>query len=205
MKSVVDLFIAKDRTALFWFTLACASILLSAIYVRTIVTHVSTKPVYVIMDANGIYYFAPSTDIDQAVPLHEAQTRLAMQTIYERGPKSLVFGDRVKTLFFDQGVDLVGEEYRRDARKFAEEEIEQSVEITDVKIIIADPSGGSLTEAAGVLTRKSRFEGRSKVERFQVKNRFVWRLNKNMGGNSLPPTVCVNLRLSEPERMEEEP
>lgn len=204
MKSVIDLFIAKDRTAVFWFTLACASILLSAMYVRLISADVSAKPVYVIMDANGIYYYAPSVEIKDATPLHEAQTRLAMETIYTRDPRDLVFKNRVETIFYDEGVRLVNDEFRKDAKKFVEEKRDQTIELTGITVLQAEPSGSALTEATGVLTRHSTFEGRSKVERFKVKGRFVWRLNKGMGVNGLPPTVCVNMRLADPERIEDE-
>lgn len=204
MKSVVDLFVAKDRTAVFWFTLACASILTSAIYVRKIIADVSTKPIYVIMDSNGTYYYAPSVEIDSATPLHEAQTRLAMETIYNRKPRNLVFEDRVRTLFYSKGIEQVKEEFNKDAKKFTEEDREQTIEVTGIKVLQASSSGGALTEATGTITRHSTYKGHGKVEVFTVKGKFVWRLNKAMGINGLPPTVCVNMKLGDPVKQGDE-
>src|SRR6188768_3133962 len=99
MKSVVDLFIVKDRTAIFWFTMACVSIVSCALFVQRIVAAIQQKPQYVIMDARGTYYLAPSVEFEKATDLHIKQTQLAMETLYTRDVDELRFAPRLKKLF----------------------------------------------------------------------------------------------------------
>lgn len=198
MKTVVDLFVAKDRTAIFWFMLACVSIVLSGMYVSRVVADLSTKPVYLIMDANGVYYVAPSLEFENATPLHEAQTRLAMETIYNRGPRDIVYVERLRTLFFGPGIEKVNADLRKEAKKFIDEERDQTIEVTDIKILKVDPKGGVKTQATGIITRHSNIKGQPRVETFKVTNVFLWKINKGMGKNGLFPTVCFDMSLNDP-------
>lgn len=206
MKNVVDLFIAKDRTSLFWFTMACASILLSSVYVSKIIADVNTKPVYVIMDRNGTYYYAPSIEIKQATPLHEAQTRLAMETIYTREPRALKFKTRLPMLFAGGAVTSVTAEFDRESAKFIEEARSQTVEVQSIEIGEPVPGTAVVTRAKGILTQTRTFGGKTETTRFSVSAGFGWGINMGMGtDNSNPPTICIAARLSPPTKLEEEP
>lgn len=202
MKNVVDLFIAKDRTAIFWFTVACASILCSAIYVQRVIKAVQTKPQYVIMDGNGVYYLAPSVEFEKATELHVAQTRLAMETLYVRNPQTLVFKNRVSRLFFADGVKMVDNEFRAEAERFADEQITQTLDIYEAPTIykIDGSRGQAITHAKGKLTRNSTFKGQKKTEVLYVDNYFYWKMNARMSENSWFPTVCFKMQLSEPAK-----
>ena len=202
MKNVVDLFIAKDRTAVFWFVMACAAILCCGLYVQQIISSIAKKPQYVIMDSSGIYYLAPSVEFENATELHREQTRLAMETIYTRKARNLVFNDRVEKIFYKAGIEQVKTELLKDAKKFEEEEREQTIEITETKVISKMPTA-VVTEARGILNRTSKFEGRTKVESLSVAARFAWAMNPNMANNGLYPTVCMKIVFGEPKLIEE--
>lgn len=200
MKNVVDLFIVKDRTAIFWFTMACASIFCSAIYVKTVIAAVQKKPQYVIMDGTGVYYLAPSVELEGATELHIAQTRLAMETIYNRTPRGLVFKSRVDRLFTPEGVEKVNAEFKAEASRFSDEQRTQTVDVyEEPRVIKVMPSIGQLvTEAKGRITRSGTFKGQKKTEILYVTNRFVWKMNARMAHNQLFPTACFNMKLAEP-------
>src|SRR5580704_5627889 len=156
MKSVVDLFIVKDRTAVFWFTMACVSIVCSAIFVQRVLAAINTKPQYVIMDASGVYYLAPSVDFEKARALHVAQTRLAMETLYTRDLDVLRFDARSKKLFTpDAIIQMRKDLLYPDAKPFSEQKVHQTIEIDEADIFKnkIDPSGVAITYAKGRLER----------------------------------------------------
>jgi hypothetical protein len=190
MKNVVDLFVAKDRTALFWFILACASMLLSALYARSIISAVQTKPQYVIMDGAGIYYLAPSVEFAQATALHHAQARLAMETLYTRTPEGLPLGNRLTKMFTKPARDLVKAELAKDEKKFETQKITQSVQDIQVLIGKVDPNGFIETRVSAKLTRQGTFDGKQQTKVFSVKAAFGWILNTSMAANGGYPTVC---------------
>lgn len=199
MKNVVDLFVVKDRTAIFWFTMACASIFCSAMYVKTVVAAVMNKPQYVIMDGAGIYYLAPSVEFEQAKDLHEAQTRLAMETLYTRNPTRLVFDERVPRLFVEGALEAVNKEFKTEAKKFVEEQRTQTVEVDEIKVENrALPAGYKQTKARARLIRTSVFNGQRKLEVLHVDGVFLWKMNARLSTNRLFPSACSQVVLSEP-------
>ena len=201
MKNVVDLFIVKDRTDIFWFTMACASILCSAIYVKTVIAAVQKKPQYVIMDGTGVYYLAPSVEFEGAKELHLAQTRLAMETLYTRTPQNLVFKNRINRLFIGEGVEMVNNEFKTDAKKFVEEERSQTIDVYEEPTIYKiDPRGQAITHAKGRIIRHSTFKGQKKTEVLYVDNYFYWKMNARMVDNILFPTACFKMKLSDPAK-----
>ena len=206
MKSVVDLFIVKDRTAIFWFTMACVSIVCCAIFVQKIVTAVRVKPQYVIMDASGTYYLAPSVEFEKAVALHEAQSRLALETLYSRDAELLRYQDRANKLFVPDAIKQIEEEFLKpDEKPFKEQKVVQTVEVDEASIYQIDPRGVALTFAKGRLIRQSEFKGQSKTETFEVKAYFTWRINTSMAVNGAFPTVCYKIKASDPKKSVETP
>lgn len=203
MKSVVDLFVVKDRTAIFWFTVACVSIVCSAIFVQRVITAVQVKPQYVIMDSTGSYYLAPSVEFEKARELHAAQTRLAMETLYTRGPEALTFDSRVKKLFTPEAITQVRKDLLiPDEKPFREQQMNQTIEIEEAGVYknLIDPRGQAVTYAKGKLTRSGTFKGQAKTEVLEVEVYFWWRINTRMADNGLFPTVCSKFKASDPKR-----
>lgn len=209
MKNVVDLFIAKDRTAVFWFTMACVAILCCGVYISAVITNVARKPQYVIMDGNGVYYLVPSVEFEAATDLHLMQTRLAMETIYSREPAKLVHEDRLGRLFLKKANGQLADELKKDAKKFKEEQTQQTIEITDVKLYrktprSAPPKGYEVTEGRGILTRRGTYGGRPLVETLTVTCRFAWRVNPAMANNGGYPTLCMEVFFVEQKKLEDD-
>jgi hypothetical protein len=206
MKSVVDLFVVKDRTAIFWFTVACMSIVCSAIYVQRVITAVQVKPQYVIMDATGGYYLAPSVEFEKATELHAGQTRLAMETLYDRGPEALTFDSRLKKLFTPAAISQIRKDLLiPDEKPFREQKMTQTIEIEEAGVYknLVDPRGQAVTHAKAKLTRSGTFKGQAKTEVLDVDVFFWWRINTRMAENGLFPTVCTKFKASDPKRPNE--
>jgi hypothetical protein len=207
MKSVVDLFVLKDRTAIFWFTMACVSIVCSALFVQRMIAAIRNKPQYVIMDASGVYYLAPSVEFEKAKDLHEAQTRLAMETLYTRdyarGDEPMLFGNRVKKLFMPTAIRQIQDEFLTpDAKPFKEQKVHQTVEIEEAGIYKnkIDPRGQAITYAKGKLYRQGTLKGQEKTDVYTVQAFFFWRINAKMADNGAFPTVCYKIQASDPKK-----
>jgi hypothetical protein len=196
MKSVVDLFVLKDRTAIFWFTVACVSIVCSALFVQKMIAAIRNKPQYVLMDANGVYYLAPSVEFEKATDLHVAQSRLAFETLYTRDLDQLRFDDRLKKLFTRDAIGQIKNDFLYpDSKPFRDQEVHQTVEIDEAGVYNnkIDPRGMAITHAKGRLIRKLTFKGLSKTDVYDVEAFFYWRINPKMADNGAFPTVCYKI------------
>jgi hypothetical protein len=204
MKSVVDLFVLKDRTAIFWFTMACVSIVCSALFVQRMMAAIRNKPQYVLMDANGVYYLAPSVEFEKATDLHVAQTRLAMETLYTRDGEKLHFEDRVKKLFTKDAIAQIKNDFLYpDSKPFRDQQVHQTVEIDEAGVYgnKIDPQGMAITRAKGTLHRQLTFKGLAKTDVYDVEAFFFWKINTKMADNGAFPTVCYKIQLkSDPKK-----
>ena len=203
MKSVVDLFVLKDRTAIFWFTMACVSIVCSALFVQRMLAAIRNKPQYVLMDASGVYYLAPSVEFEKATDLHVAQTRLAMETLYTRDLDQLRFDNRVKKLFMPDAIKQIRNDFLYpDSKPFSEQKVHQTVEIEEAGIYKnkIDPRGVAITRAKGKLIRKGTFKGQENTDIYDVEAFFYWRINNKMADNGAFPTVCYRIQAADPKK-----
>ena len=204
MKSVVDLFVVKDRIAIFWFTMACVSIVCCAIFVQKVVAAVKVKPQYVIMDSTGTYYLAPSVAFEHAKDLHAAQSRLALETLYNRGPEDLDYRPRMKKMFTEEAQMAIAKDILApDEAPFREQQTRQTVEVTEAGVYknLIDPRGMAVTIAKGKLTRKSNFKGQARTEELEVVAYFWWTINTRMADNGLFPTVCTKFKAEDPKKI----
>lgn len=203
MKNVVDLFVVKDRTAIFWFTVACVAIVCCAVFIQRVVAAVRVKPQYVIMDANGTYYLAPSVEFEKARELHAAQTRIAMETLYTRDVDQLKFEPRLKKLFNEETIRQIKKDFLGpDEKPFREQKIQQTIQIDEAGIYKnnIDPRGLAITYAKGRLTRQGNFKGQDKTEVLDVEAYFWWRINTRMADNGAFPTYCYRIKASDPKK-----
>lgn len=196
MKGVTDLFLAKDRMAVFWFLVSCITIALCAWYVKAILADSHRQPRIVIMDDAGVYYITPSLEFQDAKALHTSQTRLAMETLFNRGPKSLDNQSRVAELFTPAGAKFAFETFfPKEQKLFEERQYHQKVEIQS--IVVAQTVGDTIavTSVKAQLIRSGVFDGNPEDSIWDVEVNFGWVVNDTMFPNGGFPTQCLTFKV----------
>ncbi len=189
-KPVIDLFIQKDKVALFWFFFA---IVVTAGFWwerQKLIASFQQKPQFFVMDANSTYYLPAAMDFEDAKDVHAAQTRLAMEAIFNRNPSGPDSPDRLKRIL---GVELYQKTERRlaeETKAFREKEIHQKVELGAIQILqVRDDS--VLTGVEGQLIRNGVFRNKPFTEVLEVNAQFKFILNPDMRHNGRFPTVAI--------------
>ncbi len=189
-KPVIDLFIQKDKVALFWFVFAIGVTVVFWWERQRLVAALQTKPQFFVMDANNTYYLPASLDFEDAKAVHAAQTRLAMEAVFNRNPSGPDNPDRLKRIL---GVELYQKTSRRleeETKAFREKEIHQKVELGAIQILqVRDDS--VLTGVEGQLIRNGVFRNKPFTEVLEVQAQFKFILNPDMRHNGRYPTVAI--------------
>ncbi len=189
-KPVIDLFIQKDKVALFWFVFAIGVTTVFWWERQRLVAALQTKPQFFVMDANNTYYLPASLDFEDAKAVHAAQTRLAMEAVFNRNPSGPDNPDRLKRIL---GIELYQKTNRRleeETKAFREKEIHQKVELGAIQILqVRDDS--VLTGVEGQLIRNGVFRNKPFTEVLEVQAQFKFILNPDMRHNGRFPTVAI--------------
>ncbi len=186
----IDLFIHKDKVALFWFVIA---LLVTAGFWferQRLVKSLMAKPQFFVMDANHTYYLPSAMDFGSAKEVHAAQTRLAMEAIFNRAPGGPDSPERLKRILGRDAYRKAEEAIDREADEFTDKQIHQKVELGPIQVLqVRDDS--VLTGVEGQLIRSGVFRGKAFTEALIVKAQFKFILNPDMTANGRFPTVAI--------------
>lgn len=191
---VVDLFIAKDRIAIFWFMMACGTAVATTAYTTATLHEVRKRPQYIYLDGAGTWYLAPGSSFQEAEFVHRAQAQLATETIFNRGPDGLISKAPVPRLFGKSAQEYIREELKKEARSFANQDLNQTVQIKEIKILGAK-DGAAVTGVIADVVRSGEFKGAPIREEYDLKVQYLWRQNPRMSENGMFPSVCVELSI----------
>lgn len=199
-KSAIDTFIARDRTAVFWFLVACVTVAGCAWYLVIMSEELKARPPFVVMDGNGAYYVAPGVNYNRMAPMHLSLTEIAAESIFEREPEGIVFASRLPLLCNRIGYAAIRKRLESEARYFQSQKVHQTVEVQERKIL---GTGGTvaLTEARGLLHRRSTFNGKEQSETYRFYIQLFWRHNPDMRRNKAYPSVIEGLQKYELEKI----
>lgn len=191
MKAVSNLFIARSPAAIFWFLITCAAPLGTAWYVQGMISTVRSLPQFVITSLPTFQYMAPDLKTESVQQLHSEQTRLAMETIYNRGPSGLDHSDRRFKLFTDEVLDVINAEIiAPNVLMFRDTNSYQKVEISSIDVVSKEGVGEAITVAKGQLIRTG-VEGSTMVNKaFNVEVHFTWRSNPSLTDHAMYPLQC---------------
>ena len=186
----IDLFIHKDKVALFWFLIA---VLVTVGFwwerQRLVKAH-ATKPQFFVMDANHTYYLPAAMDFGSAKEVHAAQTRLAMEAIFNRSPSGPDTPERLKRILGKKAFKKARDAMSHEADEFEDKQIHQKVEIGPIQVLqVRDHS--VLTGVEGQLIRSGVFRGKPFTEVLVVSAQFKFVLNPDMTTNGRFPTVAI--------------
>ncbi len=212
-KGAIDTLIARDQTAVFWFLVACLVAALCAWYIVIMSEALAARPPFVVMDSAGSYYVTPGWNFNtrmpdkqgrmEFLPMHTHLNRIAVETLFERGPEGLDHADRVNLLFSKNGAFMLNEIVRKENDAFRSQQIVQTVTLdpsTEERPNPGPITNGLLPEAAGFLTtgtvtRKIIFQGKSQQESFRFKVAFFWKINPDMRRYRAFPAVIEKIPL----------
>ncbi len=158
MKGITDIFISKDKLAIFWFLSACGCLLYTGWHVLDIaeasrgsMLYVPTQDSYVYLDKDTVLQ---QSDIDRLNELVDYQARLSLESLLNRGPHGPVNPDRIPRLFAGDGFEMAMYDIKDTRYIFKSQQIHQMMEIAQISIR-HDPDGTAYTQANGQLVRVS--------------------------------------------------
>lgn len=210
-RTMIDTLVARDKTAVFWFLVACAVGVGCAWYLVLMADALKDRPPFVVMDTAGAYYVAPGMNFDSVDTMHENLTQVAVETMFERGPDGLLREDRLGKLFTQKGRAALQDILKKEAEYFQLQQVEQDVvfysdselktlpassfplppiqrPVKNPAVLVRLPTAVS-TWAAGLVTRRSVFKGQAQVETYRCKVIFAWMMNPDLRENQAFPAV----------------
>jgi hypothetical protein len=191
MKAVADLFIARSRAAILWFVVAWTGPILAGAYVQSRIAEVRKAPQFVMAGLPSLHYQTPAFTVETVEQLHSAQTRLALETIYNRGPAGLDHADRRFRLFTDEVNDTINQEIiAPNVIRFRDTRTYQKIEVSRIDVNVQVGQGEANTIGYGQLVRTSVENGEMVNRTFSVKAFFTWESNPNPRDRALYPTIC---------------
>lgn len=193
MKGVTDMFIAKDKMAIFWFLVSCGCILGSGWYLHTLAIEGRGRMLYVPLERHDFYLDREmsSQSLNEVVDFH---TRLIMETLLNRGPKGPVNPERISMLFYGNGLDQVLADIQNNRYDFRSRQIHQMVELGPVNIV-HNPDGSAITSTSGQVIRISvdPTVQDSIIQSFSVNATLQLRRNPNLRDNKRFIFVCQDV------------
>jgi len=188
--SAIDFFIHKDKVALFWFIIALVVSIGLWWERQRLVKNLMTKPQFFVMDANHTYYLPSAMDFGSAKEVHAAQTRLAMEALFNRSPSGPDSPERLRRILGKDAYQTAKKAMAHESDEFEDKQVHQKVELGPIQVLqVRDDS--VLTGVEGQLIRNGVFRGKPFTEVLEVKAQFKFILNPDMTANGRFPTVAI--------------
>lgn len=190
MKNALDVFVAKERIARFWF-LAFVVVLGVSIWDRQrLVAKLTQKPLFFAVDGADTYYVSSLADFESARSVHDDITRMAAECLFNRNPKGSDYHERMRRLFTNEAFAQANKWLAKDAAFFKEQSVHQKIELGQVTIL-QTTQDTILTSVAGQVIRQGVFEKQPYTDVFQGEVLFKCVLNRDMRSNGRYPVVVV--------------
>ncbi|HEY1084103.1 MAG TPA: hypothetical protein VGE29_17700 [Prosthecobacter sp.] len=199
-KSAIDTLVAKDQTAVFWFIVACLVAGGCAWYLVVMSEELRARPPFVVMDGTGSYYISPGLNYNKMLPMHLNLTEAAVECIFDRGPNGLTRAEQMPFYCNKIGYNVIRRMLEKEARYFQTQKVHQTVEIHDRKLMGTNNTM-AVTNASGLVYRRSTFNGKEQLETYRFYVQFVWRLNPDLRRNKAFPSVIEDLQKYELEKI----
>mgnify|MGYP003119096308 CR=1 FL=1 len=190
MKGVVDLFFAKDKITIFWFLVFCGTIVVCAWQLNKTVREVRAQPQYVYLASPDSWYLSPTVEFEDATALHAQQTRLAAETMMNRGPSNVDSPERLQRLFTGEALEFIRQDLQVRSERYQLEQIHQKVEVGRTNVLKRVGQSRSITEATGQVIIVGVANGQAFNEVHEFYARFYWERNPDVRYNARFPTIC---------------
>lgn len=191
MKGVSDFFISKDKLAYFWFLVSCAIIAGTAWYANDVAGTSKAQMLYVVMNSPEVRYLDKDLSVDEAKDLFNAQARLAVETLLNRGPSGPLNMQRLRKLYGEGALQgFIMPDLAENREAFFSKQFHQMAEVDSVEVFLGE-DGGAITVATGQLIRVGVDQVEAKVinQVHSFKVRLVFESNPNMRDSRMVPFV----------------
>jgi hypothetical protein len=200
MKPASVIFISKEGLATFWFFLAACAVIGSGYYVLSQTVKAGLRPQFIIMANRDVLPMDPGMDPDKMADIHRSQTRLAMDSIFNKGPSGLDAKERCRRLLAGEAWDWVqGQLLDKQADAFREGHMHQKVEIGSIELrpLAGQNDKATLASVKGQLIRTGVLDDKLFNEVWEVRAELVWMPNPSLRTSGTQPTVCTQFNCRE--------
>lgn len=198
-RSAIDTLIIRDRTAVFWFLVACGVGAACAAYIMFMSEALRQRPPFVVMDTAGAYYVPPGEVYREMKPMHLHLCNVLAETLLERSPEGLVFEDRLNKLCWENekhespGFAEIRKEVQKEQRYFQTQKASQTAYVEKTEIAQSSNTRvGTIT--TGLVHRRSYFGGKEKQETYRFKLIVIWHQNLKIVSNKGFPSQVETLK-----------
>jgi hypothetical protein len=180
MKGVTDIFISKEKLAIFWFLAALACLGFTGWHLHGLANTSRESVLYVPID-QSFYYLDRSQSTETLNQLIDYHARLALESYLNRGPRGPLNAERLPLLFNDKGMENVLADVKETSFDFKNLQIHQMVEIGEVQMEI-DNDLSAVTVLQGQVIRVSvdPVTKETVTQSFTVKAELHWERNPNL-------------------------
>jgi hypothetical protein len=194
MKGVTHIFISKDKLAIFWFLTAVACLVGTAWHLHGVAIEGRSRMLYVPVQEADVYIdeMLSKEGLDDLV---DFQTRLSLETLFNRGPKGPVTPARLELLFTGKGFEQAVEDIKSDSYDFRTRQMHQMVELGEVEVLHS-PDGGAVSRARGQIVRISidPVEKQAITQSFSIVANMEWERNRNLRDSKRFLYVCRDVQ-----------
>lgn len=191
MKSSSALFISKEGLATFWFMLAAGAVLGAGFYVHRLINKTALRPQYIIMDSLDVKPLSFDLDPARVDARDMDQTRLLMDSVFNKSPSGLDALDRCKNLTSKTAWGWIQTELldkQNDA--FRDAQMHQKIEVEKIDLRHMPEQDATLASVTGQLLRTGIYEGKLFNEVWAVKAEVLWLPNTSLLQRGRIPIIC---------------
>jgi hypothetical protein len=189
----VRVLINKDRLARFWFFIAAATIVGSAVERFHFARTMKERERVVIVDPAGTFFVSPLLQFQEARELHVQQSTLAAVAFLERNPKGFDHPELLKQMFLKSAHDHAKAQWSGEEAEFKAKQLHQKAEVAKIDFL-ETRTDAVLTQVSGQLIRSGIFQERAFSEAVPFVLKLKMRRNPNMVENGRFPTAIEDFK-----------
>lgn len=197
VKPMPVLFVSKEGMATFWFLVSAGALLWAAFSVYRIATSAGLRPQYIIMESPLVNRISNEMLPEREDEVHRLQTRLLVDSIFNKNPAGLDSEDRCKRLLSHSAWKWVSAELiekQKDA--FSQGRMHQKIELESLTLS-KRPEGVMVATIKGSLYRAGVLDSKFFNEVWVVRGQFAWRRNPSLRECGRYPVICDSLNCKE--------
>lgn len=197
-RGAIDTLIIRDRTAVFWFLVACAVGAGCAAFIMAMSEALRQRPPFVVMDTAGAYYVPPGSVYREMKPMHLHLCNVLAETLLERSPEGLVYENRLSKLCWENekhetpGLAEIRKEVQKEQKYFQSQKASQTAAVEKTEITQATNTRVK-TVTTGIVHRTSFFGEKEKQEVYRFTLVVLWHQNLKIITNKDFPSQVETL------------